>query len=225
MSHIKAVGFEIEGGWAGEPGVPPFTDADLIDDGSINGTSLNSAKPIRAPHVGEVVSKPLDFATDDWRKWLTDHWPNAEPKDRTNRTCGFHIHTSFHRLDDYVKLTSKGFLYGLCDVLGATGKRLKLPAKHIFWERLEGANRFCRLEFDADAQLQLQRGNHHGHNERYGLLNFAYNVHGTVEFRALPTFRDSKVAIRFAEDYFTYLDQYLDELQHVKVAYSATLVA
>src|SRR5512136_62524 len=92
-SKILKVGFEIEGGWEGKPGVAPFTDCMVIADHSINGQTLHGAEPIDAPHVGEVVSEPIPYA-EDWEGWLTTHWPNAEPEHRTNRTCGFHIHLS-----------------------------------------------------------------------------------------------------------------------------------
>lgn len=213
-TRIQKVGFEIEGGWAGSPGVAPFTDCKVIADHSINGQTLGGAKRIQAPHVGEVVSEPIPYANvleyqgpPEWETWLFTHWPNAEPEDRTNRTCGFHIHLSVGSPLEYAHLTSKSFLVLLRDRMIEVGKDLKLPKKHTFWERVYGGNTFCTFFFDAGAQMAVKQK---GINKvRYGWLNFSYGLHGTMEFRALPTFRDSHVAIRFAREYFELVDYWL----------------
>lgn len=218
MSKILKVGFEIEGGWAGDPGKAPFLDCKVIADHSINGQTLGLAKPINAPHVGEVVSEPIAFKDDPcllvpgdiplWEQWLSSHWPNAEPEHRTNRTCGFHIHLSVEHPLEYTMLTSKGFLLALRDRMIEVGKDIPLPKKHVFWERAYGANTFCDLFFDAAAQMNIRQK---GMNKvRYGWLNFSYGLHGTMEFRALPTFRDAHVAVRFAREYFTLVDWWLE---------------
>lgn len=214
MSKILKVGFEIEGGWAGDPGKAPFLDCKVIADHSINGQTLGLAQPINAPHVGEVVSEPLQYKPaevdgplPEWVDWLTSHWPNAEPEHRTNRTCGFHIHLSVETPLEYTMLTSKGFLLALRDRMIEVGKDIPLPKKHVFWERAYGANTFCDLFFDAAAQMNIRQK---GMNKvRYGWLNFSYGLHGTMEFRALPTFRDSHVAVRFAKEYFALVDWWL----------------
>lgn len=215
MSRILKVGFEMEGGWAGEPGVAPFNDCKVVADHSINGQTLGMAARIDAPHVGEVVSLPISYEpfTPEgpepyWHNWLVGHWPNAEPEHRTNRTCGFHIHLSVESAMDYTHLSSKSFLLLLRDRMMEVGRELKLPKKHVFWERMAGANSFCDLFFDAGAQMAVKQK---GINKvRYGWLNFSYGLHGTLEFRALPTFRDSHVAARFAREYFTLVDFWLD---------------
>lgn len=221
-SHINLIGFEVEGGWAGSKYVSPFSDGTLIVDSSINGQRLKNSPPISATHIGEVVSPPLPLSV--WKEWLTNHWPDAKPPNRTNRTCGFHIHISVHNLRDYSLLTAKGFLFGVRDKMTEVGKELNIHSQHVFWERMLGLNNFCKLEFSPDKQIALVKGLHHGNPNRYGYLNFAYNVHGTVEFRALPTFRDSHVASRFAEEYFAYVDSYLEEVKDIQVQHSTRLV-
>lgn len=205
-SKILKVGFEIEGGWEGKPGVAPFTDCQVIPDHSINGQTLGVAAAIKATHVGEVVSAPLPYDSD-WASWLSAHWPNAAPEHRTNRTCGFHIHISVADQLCYAHLTSKSFLLLLRDRMIEVGKELELPKKHTFWERMHGANTFCDLFFNPAAQMEVKAK---GINRvRYGWLNFAAGLHGTIEFRALPTFRDAHVAVRFAREYFQLVDFWL----------------
>lgn len=223
MSKILKVGFEIEGGWDGKPGVAPFNDCKVIADHSINGQTLGEAKRIAAVHVGEVVSLPMDYSPPGeekpyWAEWLTSHWPNAEPEHRTNRTCGFHIHVSVDNHLSYAHLTSKSFLLQLRDRMIEVGKELELPKKHLFWERMHGANTFCDLFFDAAEQMKIRTK---GMNRvRYGWLNFASGLHGTVEFRALPTFRDAHVAVRFASEYFKLVDAWLEACADTKLSRS-----
>jgi len=220
MSRIAKVGFEIEGGWKGDPRVSPFADTPLIADHSINGQSLGGAPAIHAPHVGEVVSKPFPYEEGEWKDWLVSHWPDAEPKDRTNRTCGFHIHLSTKSLRDYSLLSSKSFFFELKDEMNKVGERVKLPKKHVFWERVRGQNRFCTPEFDPANQMRI---NKKGGANRYGWLNFAWTMHGTMEFRALPTFRDAAVGLRFAEAYFGFVQGWLEKNQDVKLRREALL--
>jgi hypothetical protein len=216
MSRILKVGFELEGGWKGDPGISPFTDISLIADHSVNGQTLLGGA-LRAPHVGEAVSPPINFeeAGDDvgthkWELWLLSHWPNADPPNRTNNTCGFHIHTSFASLRDYALLTSKTFAFSLKEQLLQLGKELRLPPKHLFWSRMEGKNTFCTLLYDPAPQMELRQKDG-VQRVRYGWLNFAYRVHGTMEFRALPTFRDAAVGVRFATTYFNFIESWLEE--------------
>lgn len=215
MSHILQVGFEIEGGWKGTPRVSPFTDITLIEDHSINGQTLKG-EPIRATHVGEAVSPPIDFnevqdGKPSWEIWLSSHWPDADPPHRTNSTCGFHIHASLDNFLNYSLLTSKTAVFWLRDQLIAHANTLKLRPKHSFWNRMNGANQFCNFQTDPARQMRLNSKN--GSRDRYGFLNYSYGVHGTVEFRALPTFRDAHIAVSFANAYFKFLDQWLDDNQ------------
>lgn len=219
MARISKVGFEIEGGWDGEPFISPFEDISLVHDNSINGQTLASAPRILAQHVGEAVSPPIEVE-GKWKEWLVDHWPNAAPANRTNRTCGLHIHISLKSLRDYSLLGSKSFLYGVKEEMMDVGKKMKLPKKHVFWERMEGANSFAPIDFDAAQQMRVTQK---GGRNRYGWLNFAWAMHGTVEFRALPTFRDSKVAVAFVSRYLNFVEEWLDENQEMSLSHSASL--
>ena len=216
-THIDKIGFELEGGWAGTAGISPFKDISLIQDGSINGQTLVGER-IRAVHVGEAVSPPIPIAdmTGDppkavWEVWLTSHWPDATPPDRTNNTCGFHIHLSLLTYLDYSLMTSRKALFLLRDAIKAEGEKAKLPKKHEFWARMEGLNTFCN--FFTDPAKQMSINSKRMSKDRYGFLNFSYGVHGTMEFRALPTFRDAHVAVGFTEAYLAAVDKWLDENQ------------
>lgn len=220
--RIDKVGFEIEGGWGGKPGVSPFPDISLIREGSINGQTLHGAKPIQAVHIGEVVSEPLDYETGKWEEWLTTHWPNADPPNRTNRTCGYHIHLSTLSMKDYALLGSKSFLFSLAETFNRLGKALDLPKKHVFWERMTGQNTFCTLDFNPSRQMQVAMK---GGRNRYGWLNFAWKMHKTVELRSLPTFRDAAIALRFTETYFTFTTNWLEAHQDVKLRKEGSLCA
>ncbi len=224
-SRILRVGFELEGGWAGEPRVSPFKDLTLIADPSINGQTLKTA-PIKAVHVGEAVSPPMVYGAVeadskvDWKEWLLSHWPNAEGKDRTNHTCGFHIHLSVLSLKDYSLLTSKLFLFQLRDRMAEVGKKVDLPSKHEFWNRVGGKNAFCTLLFDPAHQMKVKKDGEI-HRCRYGWLNFSWRAHGTMEFRALPTFRDAPVGLRFAVEYFNFVDEWLEANKGVELVREA----
>lgn len=221
MSRIDKVGFEIEGGWDGKKGVSPFSDISLIADHSINGQTRAGAPAIAAVHVGEAVSKPFPYdPKEPWIEWLSSHWPNAVPPHRTNRTCGFHIHLSTKSMKDYSLLASKSFLMELKETMEAEGKAIKLPKKHVFWERILGFNTFCPLDFDPAEQMKVSRK---GGRNRYGWLNFSWTLHKTMEFRALPTFRDAAVALRFTLAYLQFVEEWLEANQTLSLRREASL--
>jgi hypothetical protein len=220
MSYIDKVGFEVEGGWDGKAYESPFSDITLIADHSINGQQLKSSSPIVATHVGELVSPAFPFLDEGWPLWLYEHWPNAAPKNRTNRTCGFHIHLSTKSMKDYTLLSAKDFLFGLRDRMNELGHQISLPSKHIFWERMDGFNTFCSLNVNPGAQMGL-RTKGTSNPLRYGYLNFSWGLHGTMEFRGLPTFRDAQVALRFVAAYLDYVNSYLTLVQNVQVKRTA----
>jgi hypothetical protein len=222
--HIDKVGFELEGGWDGVRGISPFTDITLIEDGSINGQGLRGERggqAINATHVGEAVSPPMSIteAVDGevvWKKWLLSHWPNAAAPNRTNCTCGFHIHISLLSMKDYAFLSSKVFLFDLQDAMLTLGKALDLSPRHHFWERMEGKNRFCRFIFDAASQMKVKKDGG-VYNVRYGMLNFSWRAHGTVEFRALPTFFEAELGLKFAEAYLEFVNIWLDATEGIEL--------
>jgi hypothetical protein len=117
-------------------------------------------------------------------------------------------------------LSSKNFLFALRDRMSEVGRQVGLNPKHIFWERMEGFNTFCALDFNPAHQMELKfKGGIN--NARYGFLNFSYGMHKTMEFRGLPTFRDAQVALRFTAAYLDFVNSYLAGCQHLVVKRSA----
>jgi hypothetical protein len=225
VSKIKQVGFEIEGGWAGTPGLSPRPRSFwlFVPDQSINGQTLDGGLPINPVHLGEAIGGPFPYQSTLWESWLLEAWPDAPRRERTNITCGFHIHISTHTKRDYCLLTAKSFLSALVDLMWALGKELKLPEAHPFWWRLGGDNRFCRLGFNALAQMAVQPQNRHNNATRYGMLNFSQTLHGTMEFRLLPTFRDAVVGLKFATAYLAFVEAYLTQQEKTDISYSTSL--
>src|SRR3990167_6836010 len=79
-TYIKRMGVELEGAWGGTSGVPPFADADILHDGSVEGKD-------GFQHYGEIPSKPLVL-----RKllaWVKTHYPHG-----VNASMGMHVHVS-----------------------------------------------------------------------------------------------------------------------------------
>lgn len=217
MEKLYKIGLEVEGGWDGQKGRKPF-DIPIISDFSIDGRTLASDKPfIGIPHVGEVVSTPMDPALDEIERWIHKYWPKY-----TNITCGYHIHLSTKSVKDYCHLTTKTFLFGVVSELVRLAKVEKLPREHYIWARLEGRNPFTMLNFDASNQIRMKQKSV-GDRTRYGMLNYAWNIHGTVEFRAFPTFETPEMAYKFTKCYLDYVSSFLETANRFTPAYVAVL--
>lgn len=202
--HLKYVGLEVEGGWDGEKGRRPFSSK-LIADHSVDGRTLQSDCPLTCTHVGEVVSSPMPAY--NWKEisdWINIHWPQY-----TNITCGYHIHVSTQNVLDYVKLTKKLFMVGLVERVREKCVELNLPPKHYIYKRMRGDNPFSGFNFDTSNQIRLNRKSV-GDRTRYGVLNFSWGLHGTVEFRGYPTFPNKDEAHEFTKLYLDFVDSYLD---------------
>jgi|SRR3990172_4744357 len=216
--RIRAVGLEVEGGWDGEPGVPPFDDLLLTSDHSVDGRMQPPDKVLQSVHVGEAVSPPLEPLPRVYKDWINKHWPTE-----TNITCGYHIHLSFDKIKDYSLLTTKTFLYHLNARMEELGQELKLPPEHYLWRRLAGVSQFAKLQYDTAKQLGL-RQKRVGDPVRYGFLNHCFKLHGTVEFRALPTFETPELAIAFTENYLDFTEEFLDKNQDsMKLTHAVSL--
>ncbi len=190
--YIDKVGFELEGFWESGPAPNGFHE-----DGSVSsrlassgdrlhtrecdfpdceGECWDGSEENRDGWLGESTSHPLLMGADPWREWLGHNWP-----DNWDRSCGFHVHTSFKEPVAYVWLAEdefydRVFIPTMSDKAGAWGP--------LFSDRLQGGNQFCRRTFAPVAQVRA--------NEmRYTQLNFcAIREHNTIECRLFPMFND-----------------------------------
>ena len=203
MDIINRVGLEVEGGWNGKPGVPPFDDLRLVADHSIDGTTLPTDKRLETPHVGEAVSEPLEVA--QIADWIGKYWPHA-----TNITCGYHIHISLKNPLHYMLLTKKTYAIRLKKAMEALARERGLGPDHYIWMRLRGNNPFCNIDFDSSGQMAVKE-KRVGMRIRYGFLNFALGIHGTMEFRALPTFDNVDDARAFTFHFLNTTEQFIED--------------
>lgn len=183
FNHIKKIGIEVEGGWNALP-------AGCGRDGSVNVLGYQS---------GEMVSRPMsDF--NQAVSWMESIYPNA-----TNRTCGLHVHFSFHSLTDYARLMDKAFQDYFLKRMQQWGVENKIVNKN-FWLRLDGKNQYCKRTWAADVQVkQFGKSTY-----RYAQWNFCHMLHGTAECRVLPTFKSSSVAKKAVAAVVQIVEDYLD---------------
>lgn len=217
MGKIKLVGLEIEGGWDGEEGKPPFK-LPIIADHSIDGRTVLSDAPLSCTHIGEVVSPPLEPVPALIEAFLDIHWPQY-----ANNTCGYHIHLSTNSMKDYSILTTKSFLYSLVKALQEKAIACALPANHYLFHRLKGANPFAAMNFDASNQIRLRQKSV-GSSLRYSILNYSWGLHKTVELRVLPTFKEISLAKEFTFFYLNFVEEALaNPSPHFSKPYAAVL--
>jgi hypothetical protein len=206
----KKIGVELEGGWekyesslrtmAGRFG------ANFHYDGSVSTGATTSA---------EISTKPYE------RLGSLLNCVDALYPDEVNSSCGMHVHVSFDELD-YGHLMSERFYFYFLLRWEAWGKRLNIRSSE-FWSRLRGENQYCKREWKSVEQVTL-RGRD---GVRYAHLNFCYSLHGTVECRLLPMFKDKTIAAKAIQELLSIYSDYLatcsteDEEHAVTVAEAA----
>ena len=163
---INKVGIELEGGWNQ---IPQPINGSIHHDGSV--------RNINANFLGEVVSIPLD--ENQISEFINSNYP-----DKINDTCGMHIHMSF-KDGIYREFMTREFFDYFCTELKKWLQQRHVGVRAI--NRVDGNNRFCKKEYHADAQYRAT----HKVEERYCIVNYCYNLRGTIEVRVLPMF-DSK---------------------------------
>lgn len=185
LKFINKVGIEIEGGW-------PHTPNGYIKDQSLSGL----ASPVR----GEVPSPPLLMS--EVEKWVKMYCPIE-----VNQTCGLHIHVSFKNLASYLCVMEQDFYDLFLIRMDEWGKKEKLPAAHQFWYRLKGNNHFCKRAFNPAAQVHTKtKGDH-----RYTHLNYCYDMHGTIECRLFPGFKEPELIISAVNALVSCYEEYLEK--------------
>lgn len=162
-NRVHRVGIELEGGWE----VLPKNVRALHQDVSVK-------IPNFAGHLGEIASAPLGIT---WPKWVRDHYPHIN-----NETCGLHVHMSLRRQLHYMRLMTPAYTEVLVRSLFKWAGEQGIPHAHPLWNRLAGKNRFCSLDFYADAQVtNIGKTD----NRRRTFVNYPYGLHSTVECRGL----------------------------------------
>jgi hypothetical protein len=201
FARIDRVGIELEGGWATRPG-----NAAHHPDGSVRiqyGTN-------GATVIGEMVSAPIS----DWQTisdWIFTTYPAAH-----NSSCGMHVHVSFKNRRDYARLMDPQFFEYFQERMRTWGTRVGLPASHLFWTRLDGFNTFCRKAFLPDQQAAI-RSKHRSGGVRYTQLNYCFKVHGTIECRLFPVFKQPRIAASAVQELLSIYEDYLRDNDYVTV--------
>ena len=132
--------------------------------------------------IGEIASKPMK--PNKIKTWMTINYPQ-----KTNTTCGLHVHVSFKSKLDYMRLMNPEFNTYLIKRLTTFGNVHKINKESAFWKRLNNHNTYCNASFIPEDQK-------FDPDNRYTQINFgSYQKHKTIEFRLLPCFQTRKLGI------------------------------
>lgn len=209
VNRINLVGVELEGAWQqappGErieadgsvkiPGTYSINDAvarlrpDQLESLARQGM-LPSGQPFTR---GEVVSKPLSI--EKIERWITACYPQM-----VNETCGLHVHMSFLRHINYMRLMCKEFATQyIIEAVREWAAQEGLPKNHPQWNRLDPNHGWtlehCAHLFLGDEQVKMKKKDYHSRGKahsRYTFVNYCAGLHGaaktgtgTVEVRGL----------------------------------------
>lgn len=203
MTFIDRCGLEIEGCWAGEPGFSPLAFP-LKQDISVHRIGDYA-------HYGEAATvEPI--RRDEVAAWLKTNWPAA-----ADTRCGLHAHASV--LDpkkNYGRLACRAFFDTLLAKLEEWGRK-NIPNKDdIYWHRLgvhgeSQLNRFCSRIFDPTTQMKMKDKSD---NKRRSILNYCYDMHGTLECRVYPVFTQGpEMAASAVDVFFQTIEDFLSEVE------------
>lgn len=184
MSVIKLIGIELEGAWDHEPDAPIHGDGSVMVHGEYD--------------AGEISSPPL--RRDQVNGFITRNYP-----DRVDASCGLHVHTSLVNVGRYAQLMSADFFRHWKSELRKWGGRYPIRAQSPFWSRLNGYNTYCQDEWGPAEQAQATSK----WDCRYRMLNFCWTLHGTLEARVLPMFKQSATAIAAVNRHLDIIEDWL----------------
>lgn len=153
--------------------------------------------------IGELASPTFD----SYKKMMD--WTDKNYPDKSNSSCGIHVHISFLNLMDYSNLMEQKFYRFFEEKMLLFGKLNGLKENSQFYRRLSGNNTYCHKTYTPDL-------NAHGNGDRYQQLNMAFSSHGTLEIRVLPCFQEKKFALRAIEFIYIMLNQYLNNCKAIK---------
>jgi len=227
LKYIKAIGLEIEGQWLirnrGQisrfcyDGSVHFNNSGRINDDDYIYNDGNDCgcgdlgceicytydgTVEEAGLIGETRSNPIT-KVQDLIVYVNDNYP-----DKTNSTCGLHIHISLKQKNYYSLLMSSKFnTYFKKMIVEYADKNI--TNKH-FWNRLEGSNTFCTDVF----RPQIQTNDAGKGSTRYSQLNYCYSLHGTLECRLFPAFKYKDTAINAIMAYLSIVESYIHTNKH-----------
>lgn len=221
--HIRLVGLELEGGWRDKiwPEMPFHHDQSVPRPGGYDGKKW---------HYGEIVSPPLPPDGKD-EEWLFKYYPLDVPiptdyGTNAEKSAGFHIHLSFLDQQDYERCMSRRFFNLFLSEMDIWGK-MALPlqtietdgeewARRLYFERLQGMNRFARRRFVPRKQVGVKKKDSNSTADRRTLINYCHALHkGTMEIRLFPTFPKASTAISALTTVKAAVNNYLDSVASV----------
>lgn len=185
MKRIAAIGVEIEGGWDRD------ISANIYYDGSVEVDSDRKS--------GEICSPPLRQLRQA-ESWIAANYP-----DHTNSTCGLHVHISLKKNLDYSKLMSEEFYAYFLEGIKFWAEAEEIIPSSPFWSRLAGANSYCKKIFCPDAQIVRTDKS----SVRYAHLNYCFALHGTLECRLFPAWKNAKIAVSCLRAYIHIVEFWL----------------
>lgn len=134
---------------------------------------------------GERVSPVL--AVQDLPQWVLDNYP-----DEVNDTCGAHLHVGVDMLTYSILMDSK-----FTDFVISESKAWRDRANihnASFDRRLNNTNHYCKVQHDAGNQVWQTE---HYYGARYTTVNYCYRLHGTIEFRIPPAFKQARITAKY----------------------------
>lgn len=196
MKYVSKIGLENEGGYVRTDDKPSRL-VKWVEDESVrniratrNGVGIN--------FIGEAVSMPMKTVTEAL-EWINLFWP-----DRKNKSCGFHIHTSFVKPKFYWYLVNEQFYIAFYKRMVKLGKELNLSS--YYFDRLAGNNHHCQRIFKGMDQIfETEKS-----NARYTQLNYCFQLHGTLENRLPTAIMSVKQAQKYLISYIEFLEEYLE---------------
>lgn len=176
-NRVHLVGVELEGGW--DRSLPPGTR--LEHDGSVFHAGFPAGYGDDCVK-GELPSPPMEPAR--LSTWMNKYYPKF-----VDASCGLHVHMSFQKPTIYSMLMVPEYQQTIVSYLKMFGEEEKLPESHALWNRLAGKNNYCKLDFNADIQVQRAKSHNMGvTGNRYTAVNYAWTAYKTIEVRVLPMF-------------------------------------
>ncbi len=184
LKNIDKFGFELEGGWEFRPKM-------FKGDGSVYSEQAET---------GEIASNPYK-SLGHAKRFIDKNYPKE-----VNQSCGFHIHISTKKKEDYLLLTHPKFYKDF--IFWAKKWNKEVFRDYELQERILGKNEYCKRiksNFHGIYYRQIKYS-----DKRFRQLNFCYGKHKTLENRLFPMFKNSKLAFRALSNYINFVDSWIE---------------